>query len=61
MTDIKLINRDTGKQFRANQRNGIENYVLIFYSTGRVVINSKCLEELAYRIPGLENLYKITF
>ena len=62
VTDIKLINKDTCKQFRANQRNGSENYVLNFYSTGRIVINSKCLEELLEsRIPGLENLYEITF
>ena len=62
VTDVKLINKDTSQQFRANQRNGIENYVLNFYSTGRIVINSKCLEELLEsRIPSLENLYKITF
>ena len=62
VTDIKLINKDTCKQFRANQRNGSENYVLNFYSTGRILINSKCLEELLEsRIPGLENLYEITF
>ena len=61
VTDIKLINKDTCKQFRANQRNGSENYVLNFYSTGRIVINSKCLEELLEsRTPGLENLYEIT-
>ena len=60
--DIKLINKDTCKQFRVNQRNGSENYVLNFYSTERIVINSKCLEEiLESRIPGLENLYEITF
>ena len=46
VTDIKLINKDTWKQFRANQRNGNESYVLNFYSTGRIFINSKCLEEL---------------
>ena len=62
MTGIKLINKDTCQQFRANQRNGIKNYVLNFYSTGRIAINSKCLEELLEsRIPGLENLYEIAF
>ena len=62
MTDIKLINKDTFQQFRANQRNDIENYVLNFYSTGGIVINSKYLEELLEsRIPSLENLYEITF
>ena len=62
MTDIKLINKDTYQQFRANQRNSNENYVLNFYSTERIVINSKCLAELLEsRIPGLKNLYKITF
>ena len=62
VTDIKLINKDTCQQFRANQRNGIENYVLNFYSTGGIVINSKYLEEfLESRIPSLENLYEITF
>ena len=40
----------------------IENYVLNFYSTGRIAINSKCLEELLEsRIRSLENLYEITF
>ena len=62
VTDIKLINKDTWKQFRANQRNGNESYVLNFYSTGRIFINSKCLEELLEsRIPGLENLYQFTY
>ena len=62
VTDIKLINNNTCKQFRANQRNGNENYVLNFDSTGRIVINSKCLEELLEsRITGIENLYEITF
>ena len=62
VTDIKLINKDTCKQFKAKQRNGSENYVLNFYSTGRIVINFKCLEELLEsRIPDLENLYKIIF
>ena len=60
VTDRKLINKDTCKQFRGNQRNGNENYVSNFFLTGR--INSKCLEEiLESRIPGLENLYEITF
>ena len=44
VTDIKLINKDTWQQCRANLRNVIKNYVLNFYSTGRSVINSKCLE-----------------
>ena len=62
VTDMKLINKDTCKKFRANQRNGNENYVLNFYSTGSIVINSKCLEELLEsRILGLDNLYEITF
>ena len=62
VTDIKLINKDTCKHFGENQRNGNENYVLNFYSTRRIVINSKCLEELfESRIPGLENFYEITF
>ena len=62
MTDIKLINKDTCQQFRANQRDGSENYVLNFYSTEKIVINSKCLKELLEsRISSLENLYKITF
>ena len=40
----------------------VKNYVLRFYSTGRIVINSKCLEELfESRIPSLENIYEITF
>ena len=60
--DTKLISKDTWKQFRANQRNGNENQVLNFYSTGRIVINPKCLGELLEsRIPGLENLYEITY
>ena len=34
----------------------------MFYSTGRIVVNSKWLEELLEsRIPGLGNLYEITF
>ena len=62
VTDIKLINKDTCKHFGANQRNSNENYVLNFYSTGRIVINSKCLEELfEFRIPGLENFYENIF
>ena len=62
MTNIKLINKDTCQPFRANQRNDTENYALYFYSTGRIVINFKCLEELLEsRIPGLENFDKITF
>ena len=62
MTDIKLVNKDKYKQFRTNQRNGNENYVLNFYSTGRIVINSKCVEELLEsKIPKLENLCKITY
>ena len=62
MTDIKLINKNTCQQLTANQRNGKENYVLNFCSTGRIVINSKCLEELLEsRTPGPKNLYEITF
>ena len=62
MTDIKLINKDTSKQFKTNQRNGNKNDVLNFYSSGKIVINSKCLEKLLEsRIPGLENLHEITF
>ena len=62
VTNIKLINKDTCKQFRVDQRNDNENYVLNFYSTGRIAINSKCLEELLEsRIPSLENLYEIPF
>ena len=41
VTNIKLINKDTCKQFRVDQRNDNENYVLNFYSTGRIAINSK--------------------
>ena len=62
VTDTKLVNKDKCKQFRTNQRNGNENYVLNFYSTGRIAINSKCVEELLEsKIPSLENLYKITY
>ena len=62
VTDIKLVNKDKCKQFRTNQRNGNENYVLNFYSTGRIVINSKWVEELLEsKIPSPENLYKITY
>ena len=62
VTDIKLISKDIYQQFKANQKNGIENSILNFYSTGKIVINSKCLEELLVsRISGLENLYEITF
>ena len=36
--------------------------MLNFYSTGRIAINSKCVEELLEsKIPSLENLYKITY
>ena len=62
VTDIKLINENKCKQSMANQRNCNEIYVLSFYLTGRIVINSKCLEELLEStIPSLENLYKITY
>ena len=62
VTDIKLVNKDIYQRFRANQRNCIENYVLNFCLTGRIVINSKCLAELLEsRILGLKNPQKITF
>ena len=62
VTNIKLINKGTCQSLRANQRNDTENYALHFYSTGRIVINFKCLEELLEsEIPGLENFDKITF
>ena len=62
VSELRLLNKDTCQQFKAHQNSGNESYVINFYSTGRIVINSKCLDELLEnRVPSLENLYEITF
>ena len=63
VTDIKLLNNDKCQQFKAQQNHGTENYVLNFYTTGRVVIQTKSNrnELLEIRIPALENLFEKNF
>ena len=42
VTEIKLLNKDTYQQFKAHQeQDGEESYVLTFFSTERIMINSK--------------------
>ena len=49
-------------KIQTNQWKVNESYALKLYSTGRITINSKCLEELPqYQILNLENLFEVTF
>ena len=62
VTDIKLLNKGTRQQFKAQQeQEGGESYVLNFFATGRIVINAKMhrQEMLQTRIPALEDLCEV--
>ena len=65
ISDIKLLNNETCQQFKALQEqiDEGESYVLNFYTTGRIVINTKLHrnEILEKRIPELEKLYGVQF
>ena len=63
VTDLKLLYKDTCKQFKAHQeQDGGKSHVLNFSTTERIVINANMhQQEMLRTIKFLKNLYKVKF
>ena len=59
----KIINKELCTQFRAKSKSNSQNYIVNFFSSGRVVINVKDFRKKLLEIltPKLEELYCVTF
>lgn len=56
-----MLNEDTCQQFKAEEQEGSEQYVINLYSSETVVINLTTGELLEKRILELKNLFKVIF